>query len=86
MKIKECPFSLERKASEWSKTTISRYIVDVTRVEDCECVCIKVSNEDELYVTDDYIVTHNTTLALSSPKPLLLDFDGGVHRVNAATV
>lgn len=23
-----------------------------------------------------------TTLALSSPKPLLLDFDGGVHRVN----
>lgn len=25
-----------------------------------------------------------TTLALSSPHPLLLDFDGGVHRVNAA--
>ena len=25
-----------------------------------------------------------TTLALSSPQPLLLDFDGGVHRVNAA--
>ena len=23
-----------------------------------------------------------TTLALSAPKPLLLDFDGGVHRVN----
>lgn len=23
-----------------------------------------------------------TTLALSSPQPLLLDFDGGVHRVN----
>ena len=25
-----------------------------------------------------------TTLALSSPHPLLLDFDGGIHRVNAA--
>lgn len=25
-----------------------------------------------------------TTLALSAPYPLLLDFDGGVHRVNAA--
>ena len=25
-----------------------------------------------------------TTLALSAPLPLLLDFDGGVHRVNAA--
>jgi phage nucleotide-binding protein len=26
--------------------------------------------------------TGKTTLALSSPKPLLLDFDGGAHRVN----
>lgn len=25
-----------------------------------------------------------TTLALSAPHPLLLDFDGGIHRVNAA--
>lgn len=25
-----------------------------------------------------------TTLALSAPDPLLLDFDGGIHRVNAA--
>ena len=25
-----------------------------------------------------------TTLALSSPKPVLLDFDGGVNRVNGA--
>jgi replicative DNA helicase len=29
-----------------------------------ECTCIKVSHPDELYVTDDYIVTHNTTFAL----------------------
>ena len=27
-----------------------------------------------------------TTLALSSPQPLLLDFDGGVHRVMQPTV
>lgn len=26
--------------------------------------------------------TGKTTLAVSSPKPLLIDFDGGVHRVN----
>ena len=26
--------------------------------------------------------TGKTTLALSSSKPLLLDFDGGIHRVN----
>lgn len=28
--------------------------------------------------------TGKTTLALSAPKPLLFDFDGGVHRVNFA--
>lgn len=28
--------------------------------------------------------TGKTTLAISSPKPLLFDFDGGVHRVNYA--
>lgn len=84
VRIKECPFKLERKASEWNEVPISRYIVDVARVEDCECVCIKVSNTDELYVTDNYIVTHNTTLALSAPNPVLFDYDGGIHRVNAA--
>ena len=30
-----------------------------------ECTCIKVSHPSELYVTDDYVVTHNTTLALN---------------------
>lgn len=43
-----------------------------------------MSNEDELYITDDFIVTHNTTLALSAPNPVLFDYDGGIHRVNAA--
>jgi hypothetical protein len=41
-----------------------------------------VSNDDELYITDNYIVTHNTTLGLSAPDPLLLDFDNGAHRVD----
>jgi AAA domain len=82
IKINECPFILERKAIEWKESSVSRYIIDATRIDDCDCVCIKVSNEDELYITDNYIVTHNTTVALSAPKPLLLDFDNGVKRVN----
>lgn len=82
--INECPFYLERKAKEWKEHIVSRYIVDVEKVEDSECVCVKVSNEDELYITDDYIVTHNTSMALSTPAPVLLDFDGGVQRVNGA--
>jgi chaperonin GroEL len=29
-----------------------------------EMMCIKVSNPDNLYITDDYIVTHNTTTSI----------------------
>lgn len=84
IRMNECPFSLTRKVEQWSKPAqgVSRYIIDATRVEDAECTCIKVSNEDELFVTDNYIVTHNTTLALSAPNPVMFDFDGGVQRVN----
>ena len=84
IKINICPFGLERKAKNWHETTISRYIVSAEYVGEYECQCIKVSDERELYITDEYIVTHNTTMALSAPSPVLLDFDGGAQRVNGA--
>jgi replicative DNA helicase len=37
-------------------------IKSVTYSHDEEAVCIKVSNSDELFVTRDYVLTHNTTL------------------------
>ena len=43
----------------------NKYGIQLMEIEDTgeyEVVqCIKVSNQDELYITDDYIVTHNTT-------------------------
>jgi chaperonin GroEL len=37
-------------------------LVAITETDDLtEMQCIKVSNPDSLYITDDYIVTHNTT-------------------------
>lgn len=81
VKLNECPFHITRKANEWKPSVISRYIAKIEKATNEECICIAVSNEDKLYITDDYIVTHNTTLALSSPKPLLIDFDNGLRRV-----
>ena len=84
IKMPDCPFFLERKAREWSPTKPSRYIVEAAYMGETECQCIKVSGEDELYITDDYIVTHNTTLGCSAPNPVLFDYDGGAQRINGA--
>lgn len=38
-----------------------------------EMQCIKVSNPDNLYITDDYIVTHNTTTAILLAEAFYLE-------------
>lgn len=65
VKTFDCPFSLRRKARKWSlssKNPPSRFIVDVQPTRICEHTCIKVEAEDGLFLTNGYIVTHNTTL------------------------
>ena len=55
-------------------------IKSVIEIEPEECLCIMVSHPRHLYVTDDYIVTHNTTLyvqmaincAIREKKPALM--------------
>ena len=37
-----------------------RFIEDIEPAGDAECVCIAVGAEDSLYVTSDFLVTHNT--------------------------
>lgn len=56
------------------------------KVDDSECVCIKVSNKDELYITDNYIVTHNTTFLkriIPALKNAVVVAPTGVAAVNA---
>lgn len=40
------------------------YIESITPSRQVECQCIRVSHPSHLYITDDYIVTHNTFLSL----------------------
>lgn len=70
------PFSLPRKAQKYkSKTKYipRRYIDTVEYVGKKEAQCIMVEDSEHLYVTDDFVVTHNTLLALSSAIDLVLE-------------
>lgn len=59
------PFRLKRKAAlhqDRTKYQPTRSIAKVEAIEPGEAKCITVEAEDGLYVTDDYIVTHNSTV------------------------
>ncbi|GAA1812172.1 hypothetical protein GCM10009749_21680 [Agromyces neolithicus] len=57
------PFRLTRKRELYASTEAGRpqrYIDEIVPLGEAETVCIQVAAEDSLYVTDDYLVTHNT--------------------------
>jgi hypothetical protein len=61
-----CPFKLSRKKVKYKPSKVfSRYITDIKYEKDGEAVCISVDAEDQLYVTEHAIVTHNTTTSES---------------------
>lgn len=81
--LDESPFQLDRKASQWVAPTKYPPVRLIDSIESAgveESVCIKVEADDGLYVTRDYIVTHNTPMALAwadnvyrhTGKPVLL--------------
>lgn len=72
------PFWLSRKSSKWSvswKNPPSRAIISIDRVENKEQQCIMVDADDHLYLTDSYIVTHNTSIAKLAVASCGLDPD-----------
>lgn len=63
------PFRLSRKANAYHprpKYPPSRSIAEVVSVGTKECQCIMVDAPDHLYVTDDFIVTHNTVQSIAA--------------------
>lgn len=57
------PFHLSRKANVWRPRTrypVRRYIRTVEYVGQKECQCITLDDTDNLYLTDNAIVTHNS--------------------------
>jgi phosphate starvation-inducible protein PhoH and related proteins len=57
------PFRLHRKQERYDETGGGRPMRFIDRIEPAgveEAVCIQVAAEDSLYVTEDYLLTHNT--------------------------
>jgi phosphate starvation-inducible protein PhoH and related proteins len=57
------PFRLARKAAKYDATGGGRPIRFIDRIESAgteEAVCIQVAAADSLYVTEDFLLTHNT--------------------------
>jgi len=62
------PFQLSRKSNEYKgrvKYKPNRYITSIKKVGKKQCQCISVDSEDGLYVTDSFVVTHNTIQVIS---------------------
>lgn len=58
------PFKLGRKADKWKPgNKKSKAIVAIRPIEKTGGYCIRVESDDHSYVTDDYTVTHNSTVA-----------------------
>lgn len=61
-----CPFYLSRKLERLSNKCLepSRCIDSIEYVGEDECQCIYLDSENHLYLTNDFIVTHNTLVAV----------------------
>lgn len=60
------PFKLSRKVEVYNsrvRTSTKKMIVSITEAGSGDAVCISVDHPDSLYITDDFIVTHNTAAA-----------------------
>jgi phosphate starvation-inducible protein PhoH len=67
-------FSLSRKqelVKPRTKYFPIRYITNITKITTAEAQCIMVEDDKHLYITDDYIVTHNTFTSCFSALKLL---------------
>jgi hypothetical protein len=59
---------------------VTRYITSIEDAGVGESTCIRIAHPSRLFLTDHFVVTHNSSLGYSTRDPLTLDFDRGAHR------
>lgn len=75
-------FRLPRKVERAVDKNVGLKVVSVTPIEPGEATCISISGEEKLFVTTNYVVTHNTRCCLTKYLSYLSDpnFRGVVFR------
>ena len=69
-----CPFKIVRKASRWvPRRSPTRAIISIQPTAPAEATCIAVNGPDSLYLTEGYVVTHNSHLSLAGGSILIDD-------------
>ncbi len=58
-----------------SISPLFKYITKIDFIENKEAACIKIDSADSLYVTDDFILTHNTAFVLSALANAAVKYD-----------
>ena len=67
------PFHIKEKVNSYNELNIKEEKRKIKRIEYIgkkECICISVSHENKLYLTNNYIQTHNTYIMLALIKCL----------------
>ena len=74
------PFTSLKHQRRWQERVkrVSKYIIKVEPAGVSECVCIRVDHPDGLYLTRDFVVTHNSSLAMQTPNPVFIDTEDGI--------
>lgn len=73
VKMDICPFYTSRKAAPWKPTPPAKAIFGIKPTRVTEQVCITVAAADGLYLTKDFIVTHNTAIGCSFGRAAAMD-------------
>lgn len=73
-----------KKTNESGKTFAYFNIKSIKHIADEECQCIYIEADEHTYITDNYIVTHNTTSARIFAKEVN-NFKGSIIEIDAAS-
>src|SRR6516162_7705285 len=67
-----CPFLTPKKVNRWNcqphNKAPKNNIVGIENVRAERCRCLLIEHPDHLYITDDFIVTHNTGINLDDTE------------------